>query len=47
MFGLFSVRVLEMAHLSNNQKVILKFLGVKPEMTAKELAELVFGKPIE
>jgi predicted transcriptional regulator len=35
------------AGLSKNQKLILKFLNVKPEMTTKELAELVFGKPIE
>jgi predicted transcriptional regulator len=34
------------AGLSKNQKLILKFLKVKPEMTTKELAELVFGKPI-
>jgi predicted transcriptional regulator len=33
--------------LSKNQKLILKFLEVKPEMTTKELAELVFGKPVE
>ena len=36
-----------MAGLSNNQKLILKFLEVKPEMTTKELAEMVFGKPVE
>ena len=33
--------------MSKNQKLILKFLKVKPEMTTKELAELVFGKPVE
>jgi DNA-binding MarR family transcriptional regulator len=37
----------ETAGLSKNQKLILKFLEVKPEMTTKELAELVFGKPVE
>ena len=37
----------ETAGLSKNQKLILKFLKVKPEMTTKELAELVFGKPVE
>ena len=37
----------QMTGLSKNQKLILKFLKVKPEMTTKELAELVFGKPIE
>ena len=36
-----------MAGLSDNQKLILKFLEVKPEMTTKELAELVFSKPVE
>ena len=36
-----------MAGLSKNQKLVLKFLEVKPEMTTKELAELVFGKPVE
>ena len=36
-----------MASLSKNQKLILKLLQVKPEMTTKELAEMVFGKPIE
>jgi DNA-binding MarR family transcriptional regulator len=38
---------LETVRLSKNQKLILKFLEVKPEMTTKELAELVFGKPVE
>ena len=36
-----------MARLSKNQKLILKFLEVKPEMTTKELAELVFGNPVD
>lgn len=36
-----------MARLSDNQKLILKFLEVKPEMTTRELAELVFGRPVE
>ena len=38
---------LETAGLSKNQKLILKFLEVKPEMTTKELAEMIFGKPVE
>jgi predicted transcriptional regulator len=38
---------LETAGLSKNQKLILQFLEVKPEMTTKELAELVFGKPVK
>jgi predicted transcriptional regulator len=36
-----------MAGLSKNQKLILQFLEVKPEMTTKELAEMVFDKPVE
>ncbi|UCF45324.1 MAG: MarR family transcriptional regulator [Candidatus Bathyarchaeota archaeon] len=36
-----------MARLSKNQKQILKFLEVKPGMTTKEIAELVFGKLVE
>jgi predicted transcriptional regulator len=36
-----------MAGLSKNQKRILQFLEVKPEMTTKELAEMIFGKPVE
>ena len=45
MYSFFEV--FETAGLSKNQKLILKFLKVKPEMTTKELAELVFGKPVE
>ena len=33
--------------LSKNQKIILKLLAVKPEMTTKEIAEMVFGRPVE
>ena len=33
--------------LSKNQKSILEFLEIKTDMTTKELAELVFGKPVE
>ena len=36
-----------MTGLSKNQKLILKFLEVKPEMTTKELAEMIFSKPVE
>ena len=36
-----------MARLSKNQRQILKFLEVKPEMTTKEIAEIVFGKLVE
>ena len=33
-----------MNRLSKNQKKILEILEVKPEMTTKEIAEVVFGK---
>ncbi len=36
-----------MPHLSKHQKEILKILEVKPEMTTKEIAEMVFGKIVE
>ena len=36
-----------MAHLSKNQRKILEILEVKPEMTTKEIAEMVFGRLVE
>jgi len=33
--------------LSKNQKQILEFLLIKPDMTAKEIAETVFGKLVD
>jgi DNA-binding MarR family transcriptional regulator len=36
-----------MPHLSKNQKKILEILEVKPEMTTKEIAEMIYGKLIE
>jgi predicted HTH transcriptional regulator len=33
-----------MRRLSKNQRKILEVLEVKPEMTTKEIAEVVFGK---
>jgi len=33
--------------LSKNQRKILEILTVKPEMTTKEIAEMVFGKIVE
>ena len=33
--------------LSKNQRIILKLLEVKPEMTTKEIAEMIFGKLVE
>lgn len=38
---------LETSGLSKNQKLILKLLEMKPEMTTKELSELVFGVPVK
>jgi Fe2+ or Zn2+ uptake regulation protein len=36
--------VSDLGHLSKNQKKILGNLEIKPGMTTKELAEMVFGK---
>ena len=36
-----------MRHLSGHQKQILEILQVKPEMTTREIAEMVFGKLVE
>src|SRR3990172_3938170 len=36
-----------MPHLSKNQKKILEILEVKPEMTTKEIAEMIYGRIIE
>ena len=33
-----------MVRLSKNQKQIMEFLQIKPDMTTKEIAETVFGK---
>jgi DNA-binding MarR family transcriptional regulator len=33
--------------LSKNQKKILEILEIKPDMTTKEIAEMVFGKIVE
>jgi predicted transcriptional regulator len=41
------MRVSKMAGMSKNQKLILRFLKVKPEMTTRELAEMVFDRPVE
>jgi DNA-binding MarR family transcriptional regulator len=35
-----------MAGLSKNQKRILELLEIKPDMTTKEIAEMIFGKII-
>jgi DNA-binding MarR family transcriptional regulator len=36
-----------LAGLSKNQKRILEILRIKPNMTTKEIAEMIFGKIIE
>ena len=36
-----------MVRLSKNQKKILEILEIKPEMTTKEIAEMVFGRLVE
>jgi DNA-binding MarR family transcriptional regulator len=36
-----------LAGLSNNQKRILEMLNIKPDMTTKEIAEMLFGKVVE
>lgn len=36
-----------MPHISKRQKKILEILDVKPEMTTKEIAEMVFGRLVE
>lgn len=36
-----------MGGLSKNQKKILEILDIKPDMTTKEVAEMVFGKIVE
>jgi hypothetical protein len=33
-----------MGGLSKNQKKIMEFLQIKPDMTTKEIAELTFGR---
>ena len=33
--------------ISKNQRKILEILEVKPEMTTKEIAEMVFGRLVE
>jgi DNA-binding MarR family transcriptional regulator len=37
----------DLAGLSKNQKRILEMLKIKPDMTTKEIAEMIFGKIIE
>jgi predicted transcriptional regulator len=36
-----------MVRISKNQKQILEILSIKPDMTTKEIAEMIFGKLIE
>jgi hypothetical protein len=37
----------DLGGLSKNQKRILEMLTIKPNMTTKEIAEMIFGKIIE
>ena len=37
----------DLAGLSKNQKRILELLKIKPDMTTKEIAEMIFGKIVE
>ena len=37
----------DLAGLSKNQKRILEMLKIKPDMTTKEIAEMIFGKIVE
>jgi DNA-binding MarR family transcriptional regulator len=37
----------KLSHLSKNQRKILEILEIKPEMTTKEIAEVVFGKLVD
>jgi DNA-binding MarR family transcriptional regulator len=37
----------DLTGLSKNQKRILELLNIKPDMTTKEIAEMLFGKIVE
>jgi DNA-binding PadR family transcriptional regulator len=37
----------KLAGLSRNQKRILELLEIKPDMSTKEIAEMIFGKIVE
>jgi DNA-binding MarR family transcriptional regulator len=39
--------VYDLAGLSKNQKKILGILEIKPDMTTKEIAEMIFGRIVE
>jgi DNA-binding MarR family transcriptional regulator len=39
--------VCALAGLSKNQKKILGILEIKPDMTTKEIAEMIFGRIVE
>jgi DNA-binding MarR family transcriptional regulator len=39
--------VWDLAGLSKNQKRILGMLEIKPDMTTKEIAEMIFGRIVE
>ncbi len=37
----------DLTGLSKNQQKIMEILTIKPDMTTKEIAEMVFGKIVE
>jgi DNA-binding MarR family transcriptional regulator len=37
----------DLVGLSKNQKRILELLNIKPDMSTKEIAEMIFGKIVE
>ena len=37
----------DLAGLSKNQKRILEILKIKPDMTTREIAEMIFGRIVE
>jgi len=39
--------VYNVAGLSKNQKKIISMLEIKPDMTTKEIAEMIFGRIVE
>jgi len=47
MLDSFESLVNHMVGLSKNQKRILEMLDIKPDMTTKEIAEMIFGKIVE
>ncbi len=38
---------MSLSRLSEHQKKILEMLNIKPDMTTKEIAEMIFGRIVE